>query len=287
MGRSVWADLFGHIQLTYHAVDGSVDGVSVSFQSDAQNKLHPNVVLHTSPLKIETLIHHPRALQFDALEKIEQIIAMGHVFQTKKQLEKTCLIFNSFHFIELLADEYDFAKTHPTIQKQFARFNKQMSLATVAEIVEKMMSEMSIDGVSVHFPNRKHSANDVAFYVLGYLHQFDPDAIFHHELRCVLRENACPTTEQDQLFLSKLNSFLESPKTCYEKTNALVKETAPTSKIISFYVNYIAALIRQYQRRIVQTAITSTRENSLNRITPLTIEAKKHYLNNNFQAASN
>lgn len=211
-----------------------VHSVFVSFETRHLSLIHPNIMFLDAPP--EGLISHPQQQRFLAVQKIEQIIGLEARFKTRLYPRKKTSIFDGRSWVPMGNTELNINTSHAITKNDMQYFEKNDECMTLAK---KLSNIIASSGVP--FYSSVEGYMDTAFYLEGYLNDYDYKLLFKRNFKDVIAsKHYIPSTIFDQSFNSELEKSLSSAGDVFDAVTEVINHYRLSNLDTQFKLGIIA-----------------------------------------------
>jgi hypothetical protein len=164
---------FTHYRMT------TEDGIRVSFDKSSSNTFHPQICFYPIGQQTEAaLLHHPQEQPLVAVQKLEQIIGVREKKLRGLSRPKKLFIFDCKFWETIDSQELEIANSHPITQEELNFFNTSDTVIEVASKLSGLINSAEEFGIPSMDIAPKDLGLYLAYYLEGYLNQYEPQMLF-------------------------------------------------------------------------------------------------------------
>ncbi|KIE04220.1 hypothetical protein NF27_IV00070 [Candidatus Jidaibacter acanthamoeba] len=232
-------------------VDINHGGIYISFNKQNDSDIHPNITKYPRSREGLELIHHPQEQQIEAVQKIHQIVGMNAKFNAQNMPKKKFLIFDGQAWEPMDKVELTIDTSNQITKEEMNFISKEAPFIEVAGrligIAESIKNKVQI------ITPPKELSMQVAFYMEGYLNQYNHSLLFKRNLKEIIDNiTAKPQTKEDRRLKKNLNTILIKDNDIFSEVNNLCKsykENAPDNQFKTYITIDIKDLSEMYLKR--------------------------------------
>lgn len=264
------------------------NGARVSFDKNTSNIFHPQIKFYTFENQTEIhFLHHPQEQEFLAIQKIEQIIGLIEIKLSGLRPPKKVFIFDKKFWQMIDERELTIENSHPLTQEELNYFSNSDTLIDITNKIFGLANLAEKFGIPTAKHNLENIGSDIAFYLEGYLNQYNPQVLYKRNMLDFFDFYSAETSE-DIAFKSKALTCLKSSENPFSEYNELLNMYAKTTGSSEFKRLVLGSVTfpDHYKRRLVEQERAQTRITEIQLAQTHYTTAKQNYDAGNYNAAN-
>ncbi len=192
-----------------HKMDRQLNGVLATCNKQGASGIAVNLTYLSVSQRPSNLLCHPDEQKFLAVQKIRQVIGIREANKTMSKKQRQFRIFDGRAWEPLSQVELTVKTGHEITDGEMDFFKKEDTLVTLAGKLMGILDAMEKEGLKFS-DTHKDLAESVAYFLEGYLHNFNYDFLLKRNLKNMF-EHYKGEMDEDKAFRAEVIALTEQP----------------------------------------------------------------------------
>ncbi len=270
-------------------IDKSHGAVQVSLESKSDDSKQFQIKTFPITERPNNLIHHPQEQQLSATQKIEQIIGVVARVKTGTKKSKQLCIFDGHHWSAMGEKDLSVDTSHTYTKNQMNFFKESDTYVIIIQKLLGIIEDAKKHKVKLGMEEKELSAS-IAFYLEGYLNNYDSELIFRRNFKDTLTvELNIPELKEDKEFKRTILSLLEIKEKYFKDFEVVIEEykkTAPETFLKKNILGEYSYQSKQYRDNKLYEDLATKRKQEIARAVNRNAKAKLDFQAKKYKAAN-